>query len=79
MEFESFLDIELAFESLVRERSGMELLNVRHENGRTLAAVFVPDGKLGTFEKLVTAYLDESRDTKKGPKTRVTRADRHWS
>ena len=68
VEFESFPDIELAFESLARERSGIELLNVRHEDGRTLATVFVPEGKLGMFEKLVTAYLDESRDTKKGPK-----------
>lgn len=31
VEFESFPDIELAFESLARERSGIELFNVRHE------------------------------------------------
>jgi hypothetical protein len=31
IEFESFPDIELAFESLARERSGIELLNVRHD------------------------------------------------
>src|SRR5689334_9243106 len=29
VEFESFPDIELAFEKLARERSGIELLNVR--------------------------------------------------
>ena len=29
IEFESFPDIELAFESLARERAGIELLNVR--------------------------------------------------
>lgn len=68
--FESFPDIELAFESLSRERSGIELLNVRHDGKRTLATVFVPDGKLDTFEDLIRAYLDESRDTKKGPKNR---------
>ncbi|MDZ4116153.1 MAG: S8 family peptidase [Xanthomonadaceae bacterium] len=66
--FESFPDVELAFESLARERTGIELLNVRHEDERTLATVFVPDGKLGVFEGLIAAYLDESRDGKKGPR-----------
>jgi hypothetical protein len=70
VEFESFPDIELAFESLTRERSGIELLNVRHDEQRTLATVFVPDGKLETFENLIHAYLDESKDTKTGPKNR---------
>ena len=70
VEFESFPDIELAFESLARERSGIELSNVRHEEERTLATVFVPDGKLDTFENLIRAYLDESKDTKSGPKNR---------
>src|SRR5882672_8958492 len=32
VEFESFPDIELAFESLTRERSGIELFNVRHDD-----------------------------------------------
>lgn len=68
VEFESFPDIELAFESLARERSGIELLNVRREKQRTLATVFVPDGRLDTFENLIRAYLDESRDTKTGPR-----------
>ncbi len=68
MEFESFPDIELAFESLARERSGIELLNVRHDEQRTLATIFMPDGKLDALEKLVQAYLDESKDGKKGPK-----------
>lgn len=68
VEFESFPDVELAFESLARERSGIELLNVRHEENRTLATVFVPDGKLVIVENLISAYLDESRDTKTGPR-----------
>lgn len=68
IEFESFPDVELAFESLARERSGIELLNIRHEGQRTLAAVFVPDGKLKMFENRVRAYLDESKDTTSGPK-----------
>ncbi|MGH8607814.1 MAG: hypothetical protein ACREX9_10480 [Gammaproteobacteria bacterium] len=70
VEFESFPDIELAFESLAREGSGIELLNIRHEDQRTLATVFVPDGKLEMFENLIRAYLDESKDTKSGPKNR---------
>ena len=62
IEFESFPEIELAFESLARERSGIELLNARHEEGRTRATVFVPDGKLAHFEGLVRDYLAEKRD-----------------
>ncbi len=62
VEFESFPDIELVFESLARERSGIELLNVRHEGDRTSATVFVPDGKLDHFEGLIRDYLTERRD-----------------
>ena len=62
VEFESFPNIELAFESLARERSGIELLNVRHENNRTHATVFVPEGKLDHFERLIREYLEEARD-----------------
>ena len=62
VEFESFPDIELAFESLARERSGIELLNVRHEENRTCATVFVPDGKLDHFAKLILAYLERKHD-----------------
>jgi hypothetical protein len=62
VEFESFPDIELAFESLARERSGIELLNVRHDDQYTYATVFVPDGKLAHFEKLIAEYLAEKRD-----------------
>lgn len=70
IEFQSFPDVELAFESLSRERSGIELRNVRHDDERTYATVFVPEGKLDFFEKLIAAYLDESKDTTKGPKNR---------
>ena len=62
VEFESFPDVELAFESLAREHSGIELQNVRHEDDRTLATVFVPDGKLEHFEGLIHDYLAEKRD-----------------
>lgn len=67
IEFESFPDVELAFESLARERSGIELRNVRHNNNKTFATVFVPDGKLELFEKRITAYLDEEQDKESGP------------
>lgn len=69
--FESFPDIELAFESLARERSGIELMNVRREGQLTFATVYVPDGKLIVFENLIRAYLDDSKDSKKGPKHRT--------
>ncbi len=68
VEFESFPDVALAFWSLSRERSGIELLNVRHEENKTLATVFVPAGKLKIYENLIKAYLDESKDTKTGPR-----------
>ena len=70
IEFESFPDIELAFDSLDRERSGIELLNVRHDDQQTFATIFVPDGKLQQFEKLIKNYLDESKDGEHGPRNR---------
>ncbi len=68
VKFESFPDIELAFESLARERSGIELLNVRHEENRTCATIFVPDGKLDHFERLISSYLEERRDRRGFPR-----------
>lgn len=65
MEFESFPGIELAFESLDRHQSGLELLNVRHDEKHSLATIFVPDGKLDVLERLIHEYLDESKDNKK--------------
>jgi len=62
VEFESFPDIELAFERLAREKLGIELLNVRHDDKLTYATVFVPDGKLAHFENLIQDYLAEKRD-----------------
>jgi hypothetical protein len=64
VEFTSFPDIELAFESLARERSGIELLNVRHDTQQIYATVFVPYGKLAHFEKLIRDYVEEKRDRK---------------
>ena len=67
IEFESFPDVEKAFkefESLARERSGIELQNVRHDGQTTLATVFVPDGKLHILENIIRSYLE--KETKKG-------------
>ena len=63
IEFASFPDVELAFESLAREHWGIELLNVRHDGDRTYATVFVPDGKLTHFERLIQDYLAEKHDS----------------
>lgn len=68
VEFESFPDVELAFESLARERQGIELLNVRHADDRTFATVFVPEGKLVHFEKVLSDYLEEKKDRSGRPR-----------
>jgi len=68
VEFQSFPGIELAFESLARETSGIELRNVRKTQDCINATVFIPDGKLNHFEKLITTYLDDSKDTQAGPR-----------
>ena len=62
IQFRSLPDVALAFESLDRARPGIELLNVRQDEHRTYATVFVPDGKFGEFEKLITEYLEEKRN-----------------
>lgn len=72
VEFESFPDIELAFESLARENWGIELLNVRHDAQQTYATVFVPYGKLAHFEKLIRDYVEEKRDRKGGARDNKT-------
>ena len=63
VEFESFPELELAFESLAREKQEIELLNVRHGEKTTRATVFVPDGKLDHFENLIAAYLERRTDS----------------
>ena len=78
VEFESFPEIELAFESLAREPSGIELLNVRHVDDRTHATVFVPDGKLDHFERRIRDYLDERRNSA-GERSRPQKARRRDS
>lgn len=68
VQFRSFEDVALVFESLPREKSGIELLNVRQAEHRTLATVFVPEGKFEHFEKLITEYLEEKTDRNGKPR-----------
>ncbi len=68
IEFKSFPDIEFAFESLARESSGIELLNVRHDLKSTYATVFVPDGKLKHFENQIDQYLSRKTDKNGSPR-----------
>lgn len=56
VEFESQEGVELAAERLARDRQGIELLNVRQLDRRVLATVFVPEGKIEHFEKLIADY-----------------------
>lgn len=65
VEFESEQAVALAAASLARDKQGIELMNVRERNGQVLATVFVPEGKLAHFEKLIAAYVGY-RTNKKG-------------
>lgn len=64
IQFTSQPDVEFAFESLANETKKIELLSVRHEGNRTFANVFVPDGGLAHFEKYVSDYLAEKKDSR---------------
>lgn len=68
VEFTSFPNIELAFESLAREAYGIELLNVRHGKTQTYATVWVPKGELAHFEKLIRDYLAKKKDSAGRPR-----------
>ena len=63
VEFLGFPNVALAFESLAREQQGIELLSVRRKGDSTLAAAFVPEGKLVHFEKLISDYVARRRDS----------------
>lgn len=58
IEFESQQGVELAAERLARDRQGIELMNVREQDNKVLATVFVPQGKLTHFERLIEAYAE---------------------
>lgn len=68
VQFCSFPDIELAFEKLAREASGIELLNTKAGDHHTYATVFVPDGKLDRFEQMIADYLADKKDKNGRPR-----------
>lgn len=71
IQFVSRPDADLAFEKLAAEgkRKGIELLSVQETDGKAvLANVFVPDGQLQHFERLIVDYLDERTDRNGRPR-----------
>ena len=71
IQFLSRSDAELAFERLAAEGKGkgIELLSVQERDDKAvLANVFVPDGQLQHFERLVTEYLEEKTDRNGNPR-----------
>lgn len=66
LQFESEPDFELKFESLEVRASKIELLAVKKVDNKTLATVFVPDGKLDVLTGKLADYLDPAKDSPKG-------------
>lgn len=62
VEFESEHGVAMAAASLARDRRGIELMNVRQQGDQVLATVFVPNGKLDHFEKLISEYVERKID-----------------
>jgi hypothetical protein len=66
VEFESFPDIKMAFGSLANDPKKIELHNIKtisqNNQTRTIATVFVPDGKLHFFTQKITDYLTEKKN-----------------
>ena len=65
VEFRSFAEVHLLAERLERQHMGIELLSVREDEETmcTHATVFVPDGRLGHFERVVRDYANERTDS----------------
>lgn len=61
--FSSFPDISLALDSLDLKSHGIELLSVREQDTATLAAVWIPEGKLEVFEGEIANYLAHKTDS----------------
>ena len=71
IQFLSRPDADLAFERLAAEgrNKGIELLSIQERDNKVvLANVFVPDGQLQHFERLVTDYLEERTDRNGKPR-----------
>lgn len=59
LEFESDPGFKLKLESLERQQSGIELLNVRRVGEKMFATVFVPEGKVSLFVRIFERYVNE--------------------
>lgn len=68
LEFESEPGFVLTLESMDRKRLGMEVVSVQERGPVTLAAVLVPDGKLGALEDLLEQYRIELDKRSQRPK-----------
>ena len=79
VQFASQPGIELAFESLARERSGIDLLNAKHEDGITSATVFVPDGKLDGVREAAQGVPRKKYQAKRETSERTPENTRIWS
>jgi hypothetical protein len=66
--FSSFAGVDLALDSLDLKSHGIELLSVREQGNATLAAVWVPEGKLSVFEHEIAAYLARTTDSRGRPR-----------
>lgn len=75
IQFLSRPDADLAFERLASEgkSKGIELLSIQErDNKAVLANVFVPDGQLQHFERLVSEYLESKTDRNGKPRDNKT-------
>ena len=63
LEFESDAGFALKVESLERQRSGIELVNVREEDERMFATVFVPTDKVTVFVRQFERYVNENAES----------------
>lgn len=66
--FEVVSSFEFQFQKLEAQTSGIELCSVKEDNGKSIATVFVPDGKLPHFFKKITQYQNEKTKSGKQPK-----------
>jgi hypothetical protein len=71
VEFESFPDIAIAVESLANATQKIELHNVKSitqgTQTKTIATVFIPDGKLHSFEQKIFDYLNKKKNVNNKP------------
>ncbi len=68
LEFESEPGFPLALQSLDRRGAGIELLTVKDRGNVVLATVFVPEGGLSKFEKLISDYQSKLDGRSGNPK-----------